>query len=154
LHFGVRFVGTSGEDAGETAAKINCDHALPGFTGDLDHFAVDLHGGRLFLASEDQKTVEVFDLRTGKRTHSVKGFGQPLTMAYLVDSDRLIVTDGGGTDAVELVDCKEYKIINTLKLGPGVDHGVYNPVDKSFYVENGGAQMRRPMCSALLTQFL
>src|SRR6267142_6520728 len=61
-------------------------------------------------------------------------------MAYLVDSDRLIVTDGGGTDAVELVDCKEYKIINTLKLGPGVDHGVYNPVDKSFYVENGGGR--------------
>ena len=118
--------------------KLIATTPLPGFTGDLDHFGVDLHGGRLFLASEDQETVEVFDLRTGKRTHSVKGFGQPLTMAYLVDSDRLIVTDGGGTDAVELVDCKEYKIINTLKLGPGVDHGVYNPVDKSFYVENGG----------------
>ena len=45
-------------------------------------------------------------------------------MAYLADSDRLIVTDGGDSDAVELVDCKEYKIIRTLKLGPGVDHGV------------------------------
>ena len=111
---------------------------LPGFTGDLDHFGVDVKGGRLFLASEEQKSVEVFDLQTGKRTHSIKGFGQPLTMAYLANSDRLIVTDGGDTDAVELVDCKEYKIINTLKLGPGVDHGVYNPVDKNFYVENGG----------------
>jgi DNA-binding beta-propeller fold protein YncE len=59
-------------------------------------------------------------------------------MAYLAGSNRLIVTDGGDTDAVELVDCKEYKIIKTLKLGSGVDHGVYNPVDKKFYVENGG----------------
>src|ERR1700736_2903267 len=118
--------------------KLIASTPLPGFTGDLDHFGVDLQGGRLFLASEDQKTVEVFDLRTGKRTHSIKGFGQPLTMAYLADSDRLIVTDGGDTDAVELVDCKEYKIIKTLKLGPGVDHGIYNPVDKNFYVENGG----------------
>jgi DNA-binding beta-propeller fold protein YncE len=117
--------------------KLIATTPLPGFTGDLDHFAVDLSGGRLFLASEVQKTVEVFDLSTGKRTHSIQGFGQPLTMAYLADSDRLIVTDGGDTDAVELVDCKKYKIIKTLKLGPGVDHGVYNPVDKNFYVENG-----------------
>ena len=118
--------------------KLIATTPLPGFTGDLDHFGIDLQGGRLFLASEEQKTVEVFDLRTGRRTHSIKGFGQPLTMAYLTDSDRLIVTDGGDRDAVELVDCKEYTIINTLKLGPGVDHSVYNPVDKYFYVESGG----------------
>jgi DNA-binding beta-propeller fold protein YncE len=118
--------------------KLIATTPLPGFTGDLDHFGLDLKGNRLFLASEDQRSVEVFDLHTGKRTHSIKGFGQPLTMAYLADSDRLIVADGGDTDAVELVDGKEYKIINTLKLGPGVDHGVYNPVDKNFYVENGG----------------
>jgi hypothetical protein len=104
--------------------KLIATTPLPGFTGDLDHFNIDLRGLRLFLASEDQKSVEVFDLRTGKRTQSIKRFGQPLTMAYLADSDRLIVTDGGDSDAVELVDCKEYKIIRTLKLGPGVDHGV------------------------------
>jgi DNA-binding beta-propeller fold protein YncE len=111
---------------------------MPGFTGDFDHFGLDLKGNRLFLASENQKTVEVFDLRTGERIHSIPGFGQPLTMAYLAESNRLIVTDGGDTDAVELVDTKNYKIINTLKLGPGVDHGVYNPSNKYFYVENGG----------------
>jgi hypothetical protein len=38
---------------------------LPGFTGDLDHFGVDVKGGRLFLASEEQKSVGVFDLQTG-----------------------------------------------------------------------------------------
>jgi hypothetical protein len=51
---------------------------MPGFTGDFDHFGLDLKGNRLFLASEEQKTVEVFDLRTGGRIHSIKGFGQPL----------------------------------------------------------------------------
>ena len=120
--------------------KLIATTPLPGHTGDLDHFGLDLKGNRLFLASEDQKTVEVFNLQTGERTHSIEGFGQPLTMAYLADSDRLIVTDGGDTDAVQLVDCKEYKIIKTIKLGPGVDHGVYNPVDKYFYVESGGGK--------------
>jgi len=35
---------------------------LPGFTGDFDHFAIDLQGKRLFLTAEDHKSVEVFDL--------------------------------------------------------------------------------------------
>lgn len=120
--------------------KLIVTTPLPGFTGDLDHFGLDLKGNRLFLASEDQKTVEVFDLQTGKRLASISGFGQPLTMAYLPDSNHLIVTDGGDSNTVELVDCNNYKIINTLKLGPGVDHGIYNPVNKYFYVENGGAK--------------
>lgn len=124
----------------KTPLKLIVTTPLPGFTGDLDHFGLDLKGNRLFLASEDQKTVEVFDLQTGKRLASISGFGPPLTMAYLPDSNHLIVTDGGDSNTVELVDCNNYKIINTLKLGPGVDHGIYNPVNKYFYVENGGAK--------------
>jgi hypothetical protein len=119
--------------------KLIATTPMPGFTGDFDHFGLDLKGNRLFLASEEQKSVEVFDLRTGEWIHTIKGFGQPLTMAYLPESNRLIVTDGGVTNAVRLVDCAEYKIIDTLKLGQGVDHSVYNPVNKYFYVESGGA---------------
>jgi DNA-binding beta-propeller fold protein YncE len=118
--------------------KLVATTPMPGFTGDLDHFGLDLKGNRLFLAAEDQKTVEVFNLQTGERVHSIEGFGHPLTMAYLTESDRLIVTNGD-TDDVALVDCREYKIIYTLKLGKGVDHGILNPINKYFYVENGAA---------------
>src|SRR3984893_11368473 len=117
--------------------KLVTTTPMPGFTGDFDHFGLDLKGNRLFLASEDQKTVEVFNLRTGTRVHSIQGFGHPLTMAYLPDSDLLIVTNGD-TDDLVLVDRKEYKITNALTLGKGVDHSIYNPVNKYLYVENGG----------------
>jgi len=117
--------------------KLVVTTPMPGFTGDFDHFGLDLKGNRLFLAAEDNKTVEVFDLRTGAHVHSIEGFGHPLTMAYLPEPDRLIVTNGD-TDDLAMVDCKSYKIINTLKLGKGVDHSAYNPVNKYFYVENGG----------------
>src|ERR1700722_20990378 len=100
--------------------KLVATTPMPGFAGDFDHFGLDLKGNRLFLAAEDQKTVEVFDLRTGAHVHSIEGFGHPLTMAYLPESDRLIVTNGD-TDDLAVVDCKSYKIINTLKLGKGVD---------------------------------
>jgi DNA-binding beta-propeller fold protein YncE len=110
---------------------------MPGFTGDFDHFGADVKGNRLFLAAEEHKTVEVFDLRTGERIHSIEGFGQPLMMVYLPESNHLVVTDGGD-GAVHLVDCKKYKIIRTIKLGQGVDHGVLNPVNNYYYVESGG----------------
>ena len=37
---------------------------LPGVQGDFDHFTVDLEHNRLFVATEDHATLEVFDLRT------------------------------------------------------------------------------------------
>src|SRR5712671_2546347 len=106
--------------------KLVATTPMPDFTGDFDHFGLDLKGNRLFLAAEDHKTVEVFDLRTGARVHSIEGFGHPLTMVYLPESDRFIERNGDTRD-LALVDCKRYKIINTLKLGKGVDHSAYTP---------------------------
>src|SRR6267143_129639 len=72
------------------------------------------------LAAQEHKTVEVFDLRTGARTHSIEGFGHPLMMVYLPEFNQLVVTDGDNS-AVQLVDCTHYKIIKTIKLSPDVD---------------------------------
>jgi hypothetical protein len=57
--------------------KLITTTPMPGFTGDFDHFGLDLKGNRLFLAVEEHKTVEVFDLRTGARIHSIEGFAHP-----------------------------------------------------------------------------
>src|SRR6195256_1267850 len=103
--------------------KLITTTPMPGFTGDFDHFGLDLKGNRLFLAAEEHKTVEVFDLRTGARTHSIEGFGHPLMMVYLSGPNQLVVTDGDDDSSVRLVDCKQYKIIKTIKLSPEVDHG-------------------------------
>lgn len=116
--------------------KLVATTPLPGFTGDFDHFAVDLKGKRLFLTAEDHKTVEVFDL-DGKRIKSIEGFGQPHAIHVMPDVNKLIVTDGDGFGAVELVNGADYKIENTIKLPPEVDGAVYNPVDKYYYVESG-----------------
>src|SRR5260370_25011184 len=127
---------------------------MPGFMGDFDHFGLDLKGNRLFLAAEEHKTVEVFDLRTGERIHSIEGFGQPLMMVYLPESNRLVVTDGGDS-AVQLVDCRRYKIIKTLKLAQGADPRVLNPLNKYYYVESGGgSSAATPVVSIIKTKVL
>ena len=120
--------------------KLVATTPLPGYTGDLDHFGLDLKGDRLFLASEDHKTIEVFDLHTGQRIHSIEGFSHPLTMVYLPGADRLFVTDADATGGLDVVDCKAYKIIKTIKLGSDVDHSAYNPANKYIYVENGSGE--------------
>jgi len=120
----------------KTPMKLVATTPLPGFTGDFDHFAVDLKGKRLFLAAEDHQTVEVFDL-DGKRITSITGFGQPHAILYMPEVNKLIVTDGDGFGAVELVSGEDYKILGKIKLPNGVDGAVYNPVNHDYYVESG-----------------
>lgn len=120
--------------------KLIATIPLPDLVGDLEFFAPDLKGNRLFLCAENSKTVEVFDLLTGKRIHTITGFGEPHDIVYLPDTDHLIVTDGGDDFGwVERVSAKTYLIVDKIKLPNAVDEAVFDPVNKYFYVESGSA---------------
>jgi DNA-binding beta-propeller fold protein YncE len=122
---------------GKQPLKLVTTTPLPGFTGDFDHFGLDLNGKRLFLTAEDHKTVEVFDL-DGKHLHSITGFATPHAALYVPESDKLIVADGDDDfGKAEIVDGKTYKIVNTLKLPNGADGAVYNPNNHTYYIETG-----------------
>jgi DNA-binding beta-propeller fold protein YncE len=130
-------VAMTGSAQDKTLLKRVATTPLPGFTGDFDHFTIDLNGKRLFLTAEDHQTVEVFDL-DGKRIHSITGFAAPHAMLFLPDSNRLLVTDGDEKNgAVELIDAASYKILDKIKLPNDVDGAFFNPVDKNYYVESG-----------------
>jgi len=118
--------------------KLVATTPLPGFSGDFDHFALDLKGQRLFLTAEDHKTVEVFDLE-GKPLHSITGFGQPHGALFLPESNHLIVTDGDDDfGRVHRISGEDYKILNTIKLPNGVDSAVFDPTHQLYYVASGG----------------
>jgi DNA-binding beta-propeller fold protein YncE len=120
--------------------KLAVTTPLPGFSGDFDHFALDLKGKRLFLTAEDHKTVEVFDLE-GNHIRSITGFGQPHAALFLPESNKLIVTDGDDDfGMVELVSGENYKILSTIKLPNGVDSAVFNPSNQYYYVASGGEE--------------
>src|SRR6266446_3310625 len=118
--------------------KLIATTPLPHLVGDLEFFAVDLKGNRLFLCAEDGKTVEVFNLDTGKWMQSIKDFVAPHDIVFLPDSNKFIVTDGNeGFGGVKLVSGENYKILDNIKLPKDVDAGVFNPVNKYFYVASG-----------------
>ena len=118
--------------------KLLVTTPLPGYAGDFDHFGIDLKGKRLFLTAEDHKTVEVFDLMDGKRIKTIEGFALPHAIVFLPEANNFIVTDGDDdSGAVALVSGKDYSILNKIKLPPGVDGAIFNPVNKNYYVEGG-----------------
>src|SRR5216684_8801771 len=123
---------------GNAPLKLLHTTPLPGFKGDLDHSAVDLKGNRLFVTAEVHKTLEVFDLKTGERIHSITGFGTPHEILFRPGSNTLIVADGGSPGTSKLVDGKSYQITDTINLPPGVDSAAYNPVTQEYYVESRG----------------
>jgi hypothetical protein len=70
---------------------------LPGVEKRIDHLAVDPSGQRLFVSALGNGTLEVIDLRAGKRIQSVPGLKEPQGVAYLPDLHKVVVANAGGS---------------------------------------------------------
>jgi len=113
---------------------------LPGYSGDFDHFAVDLPGNRLFLAAEDHGTLEVFDLKSGQHLKTVKGFEAPHSLFPIPQTHRLLVTDG--SDSVKLLDEQTLAPAGSIKLHPGADSIGYDAGSGHLYIVTGGKDVK------------
>ena len=122
---------------GSAPLKPEASIALPGFTGDFDHFAIDEKGGRLFLAGEDHKTVEIFDVKTNRSLKSIIGFGAPHAIFYLPESDRILVTDGD-KGVLKILSGKDYSEIAHVDGLAGVDSARLDAFTQTLYVVAGG----------------
>src|SRR5882762_9664832 len=80
-----------GADVLEPAATI----VLPSVKGRIDHFGVDLKQQRLFVAALGNDTLEVVDVKSGRRERSLDGFGEPQGVLYLPGFNRIYVANGG-----------------------------------------------------------
>ena len=113
---------------------------LPGYSGDFDHFAVDLPGGRLFLAAEDHGTLEVFDLHTGKHLKSVSGFDTPHSIFPVPQTHKLLITDS--SDSIKLLDDRTLAPAGTIRLHPGADSTGFDSSSGHLYVVTGGKDVK------------
>src|SRR5215813_2028363 len=114
---------------------------MPNVKGRLDHFGLDLSGRRLFLAAlgDEQNTVEVIDLQSGKRVSSIPGQSKPQGVFYSPDFKKLFVANGtDGTCKIFAGDT--FKLIDSLPVGTDADHVGYDPATKYLYVGYGDAK--------------
>src|SRR5213593_4211954 len=114
---------------------------MPNVKGRLDHFGVDLEGRRLFVAAlgDDQNTVEVIDLKMGKRIFTIPGQTKPQGVFYSPDFKKLFVANG--TDGTCKIFAGEtFRLIDNLPIGTDADHVGYDPATKYLYVGFGDAK--------------
>jgi hypothetical protein len=111
---------------------------MPNVQGRMDHLGVDIKGQRLFAAAlgDNQNTVEVIDLKAGKRVFSVQGQSMPQGVFYSPDFKRLFVANGkDGTCKIFRGD--NFEFIDSLPLGTNANHVGYDPATKYLYVGIG-----------------
>ena len=110
-----------------------------------DHFGVDLKGNRLFVSSEEEPAVEVFDLRTNKHLQSLTEFKEPHNVLPFPDLKKIYVVDGEASE-IKVLDYDSYKLIDRIALTIDADPIVYDPASKYLYVVNGGREAKTPTC--------
>jgi DNA-binding beta-propeller fold protein YncE len=137
--FAFALVSSSIRAQGKEAAVLRLSRtiALPGVTGGFDHLAYDQQRKQLFLAAEDQGTVEVVDLMRGKRTRNISGFKNPHSILFRTGASTFLVTDSGA-DASALIDTTTLRKTRTLKLALGANCILFDPERKAVYVTAGG----------------
>jgi DNA-binding beta-propeller fold protein YncE len=110
-----------------------------------DHFGVDLKGNRLFVSSEEDPAVEVFDLRTNQHLQSLTEFKEPHNVLPFPELKKIFVVDGEASE-VKILDYDSYKLIGHTELTIDADPVVYDPASKYLYVVNGGREAHTPTC--------
>jgi DNA-binding beta-propeller fold protein YncE len=110
---------------------------MVGVQNHFDHLTADLKNNRLFVVPEDNKTIEVYDLRTGKFAHSIKGVGIGHSVVYRADIDRIFVTDGSAGD-LKIFNGTTYELLKTVKLLADADATGYDPATHNLYIADGG----------------
>jgi DNA-binding beta-propeller fold protein YncE len=110
---------------------------MVGVQNHFDHLTPDLKNNRLFVVPEDNKTIEVYDIRTGKFVHSIKGIGVGHSVVYRADIDRIFVTDGSDGD-LKIFNGTTYELLKTVKLLADSDATGYDPVTHYLYIADGG----------------
>ena len=135
----------SGAARDTTAFRLIQTIPLPGVEGRIDHFALDRVSERLFVCALGNNSVEVLDLRQGKRVHTIAGLRSPQGIAYVPGLDRLFVAnDKGGL--CQLFDGKSFPQLAQLDLNDDADNVRYDAAAKKLYVGfgNGGIAVISP----------
>jgi DNA-binding beta-propeller fold protein YncE len=110
-----------------------------------DHFGVDLKGNRLFVTSEEEPAVEVFNLKTNEHLKSLTEFKEPHNVLPFPDLKQIYVVDGEASE-IKILDYDSYKLIGHIPLTIDADPIVYDPASKYLYIVNGGREAKTPTC--------
>lgn len=126
---------------------------LPDVSGRIDHMAVDLARGRLFVAELGNGTVDVVDLATGTVVRRLTDLKDPQGVGYVPAADILAVASAGdGT--VRLFNGKDFSPGPVVSLGEDADNVRVDPGSGRLLVGygSGGLAVIDPTSGAVLSR--
>ncbi len=110
--------------------------SLPGVQGRIDHLSADVTGGRLFVSALGNNTVEVLDLKAGRRIHEITGVHEPQGVLFVPDVNRIFVANGAD-GSVMIFDGASYRLLDTIAFGSDADNLRYDPATRQVWVGYG-----------------
>jgi len=109
---------------------------LPNVEGRIDHMSVDVQTQRLFVAALGNNTVEVLDLRAGKRVSSIMGLREPQGV-FLVSRENKLFVANGDDGTCRVFDGSSYKLLQTVHFPSDADNVRYEAAQNQIYVGYG-----------------
>jgi hypothetical protein len=134
----------SGPARGQTPPPLSLTShiPLPNVKGRIDHFSVDVKGQRLFMAGVGNHTLEVIDLKSGKRVKTIPDLAEPQGVYFDAATNHLYVACG--LDGVtKIYDGTSYELVGSVKFPDDADNIRYDAHSKSVIVGYAGAKELR-----------
>jgi YVTN family beta-propeller protein len=113
---------------------------LPDVQGRIDHMSVDVKGQRLFVSALGNNTVEVIDIKAGKRIKTITGLAEPQGVLYVPTNDRIYVANAKD-GSVRIFDGTSYALLKTLDYGDDADNLRYDSGHQETLVGYGGGAL-------------
>jgi glutamine cyclotransferase len=126
----------------EEAGPLRLIQTIPlrNVEGRIDHMAVDLKGQRLFIAALGNNTVEVLDLRAGKRIRSITGLHEPQGVGFIPEFNKIFIANAKG-GACDVVDGSSFKLVKSVKFSDDADNVRYDATARRVYVGYGSGAL-------------
>ena len=109
---------------------------MPDVHGRIDHLSIDVKGQRLFVSALGNNTLEVIDVKSGKRVKTISSLKEPQGVLYVPESDRIYVANGDD-GSVRIFDGSSYAPLKRLDYGDDADNVRYDAGRKRIYVGYG-----------------
>src|SRR5277367_6663968 len=113
---------------------------LPDVQGRIDHLSIDVKRQRLFVSALGNNTVEVIDLKAGKRVKTISGLQEPQGVLYVPATNRLYVANAKD-GSVRVFEGSSYAPLKTLDYGDDADNLRYDSDNKRIYVGYGSGAL-------------
>ena len=133
----VFFLSCKGQKSfGNSEVSLKQTISLPNVKGRIDHLDINLKDQVIYVAALGNNSLEAVDLKNGKLFHSIKGLDEPQGVAYLSQTNEVIVANGGNGNCV-FYNANSFEKSALVALGSDADDVRYDSATKKIYVGYG-----------------